>query len=461
MPSRLISLISHRKVNGSPSVALIGTMLPCLCSARALEIFVKDFAGISLRRVRPRAPFHQQRNFGTRPPFRQLETSISGPSDDPFIPFEIDRQREGLPFNTTGSSKGSESKSVASNLHQDGLEDEWHAEIEIASPRPQETVSGRTEHFNGNLNQQESSIDSDAEVHSADDSHSVDSISLQDLHHPETKGIDEAAVPLPPSDQAHTPQKSGAELRLDRKRRRIEAGKYNRTQTESRGEQTSTQDQVQTVLDKIQALEGPDVVSRKDFPEQQKEKPPSNKAEMKSKAKKKQPVMVEPDQSGLKIKKEDWQVQKQALEHKFGDNGWQPRKRLSPDTLEGIRALHHSDPSSYTTATLAGHFQVTPEAIRRILKSKWRPNVKEIEDRRQRWEKRGMRKWEDMAEQGIRPPAKWRAMGISHAESYQDGKPRAEKTRRRREDDGFVRWDDLARDARDDNISRSLAERIL
>ena len=114
--------------------------------------------------------------------------------------------------------------------------------------------------------------------------------------------------------------------------------------------------------------------------------------------------------------REPWQIQKAALSHKFGEQGWQPNKRLSPDTLEGIRALHVSDPGNYNTETLAQHFHITPEAIRRILKSKWRPNEEEAEERRLRWEKRGVKKWREMAELGIRPPAKWRALGVKTKE---------------------------------------------
>jgi hypothetical protein len=123
----------------------------------------------------------------------------------------------------------------------------------------------------------------------------------------------------------------------------------------------------------------------------------------------------------LTTKKEAWAVQKEALKRKFGEQGWQPRKRLSPDTMEGIRALHASDPNTYTTATLSEHFKVTPEAIRRILKSKWRPNEAEAEDRRIRWERRGVKKWTEMAEQGVRPPAKWRHMGIGSEGGVKEG----------------------------------------
>ena len=107
-----------------------------------------------------------------------------------------------------------------------------------------------------------------------------------------------------------------------------------------------------------------------------------------------------------KQKSEPWQTQKDALKKKFGDAGWSPRKKLSPDTMEGIRALHAEDPERYSTPSLAEHFKVSPEAVRRILKSKWRPSEKEMEKRRERWAKRHDRIWDQQAELGLRPKRK-------------------------------------------------------
>lgn len=104
-------------------------------------------------------------------------------------------------------------------------------------------------------------------------------------------------------------------------------------------------------------------------------------------------------------KQETWAVQKQALQKKFKE-GWAPPKRLSPDAIEGVRELHRQDPQKFSTPVLAEHFKVSPEAIRRILKSKWRPSEKEIESRKERWEKRKVRIWNQMAELGLRPQRK-------------------------------------------------------
>ncbi|KAE8352654.1 hypothetical protein BDV28DRAFT_134690 [Aspergillus coremiiformis] len=106
-----------------------------------------------------------------------------------------------------------------------------------------------------------------------------------------------------------------------------------------------------------------------------------------------------------KKKKEHWQIQKEALKKKF-TGGWNPSKKLSPDALDGIRHLHAAAPEHFTTPILAEKFQVSPEAIRRILKSNWRPSADEMEDRRKRWEKRHDRIWSHLSELGLRPKTK-------------------------------------------------------
>ena len=106
-----------------------------------------------------------------------------------------------------------------------------------------------------------------------------------------------------------------------------------------------------------------------------------------------------------KAKPDPWRIQKDALDKKF-PSGWNPPKKLSPDALEGIRHLHATAPERFTTAVLAEEFKVSPEAIRRILKSRWRPSEAEAESRRKRWEKRHERIWSRMAELGLRPSTK-------------------------------------------------------
>lgn len=128
----------------------------------------------------------------------------------------------------------------------------------------------------------------------------------------------------------------------------------------------------------------------------------------------KRPIITGNDDRYMDHQRAAWQIQKKGLLEKFGPAGWSPRKRLSPDTLEGIRALHAQYPDKYTTPMLADQFKVSPEAIRRILKSKWRPNEEEEEKRRERWGRRGENIWSQMVEIGIKPPKKWRAMGMAN-----------------------------------------------
>jgi hypothetical protein len=110
-------------------------------------------------------------------------------------------------------------------------------------------------------------------------------------------------------------------------------------------------------------------------------------------------------------KKEPWQIQKAKLKEKFPE-GWNPQKRLSPDAIAGIRTLHAEMPEQYNTAVLARHFKMSPDAIRRILKSKWRPDAETQTDREMRWFRRGERVWSRYAELGVKPPRRWRDEGI-------------------------------------------------
>lgn len=144
-------------------------------------------------------------------------------------------------------------------------------------------------------------------------------------------------------------------------------------------------------------------------------------------------------------KQPDWQAQKAALKEKFPE-GWNPRKRLSPDALAGIRALNAQFPDTYTTQALADKFQVSVESIRRILKSKWMPSAEEEQDRQERWFRRGVQVWERQAAVGVKPPRKWRREGvvrdagwhewkkgrIRREKEWEEGEKEVERERRRR-----------------------------
>lgn len=108
------------------------------------------------------------------------------------------------------------------------------------------------------------------------------------------------------------------------------------------------------------------------------------------------------------IPKEEWQVQKAALTAKFGGTAWAPRKRLSPDAMDCIRALQDQFPNQMNTEVLAREFEVSPEAIRRILRRRWEPSADQEADRRDRWRRRGERIWTSWAQQGYKVPQSFR-----------------------------------------------------
>ncbi|WYZ36608.1 hypothetical protein EsH8_II_000114 [Colletotrichum jinshuiense] len=158
----------------------------------------------------------------------------------------------------------------------------------------------------------------------------------------------------------------------------------------------------------------------------------------------------EEDGSGAKPKREQWQIQKEALKQKFPE-GWKPRKRLSPDAIAGIKALHAQFPEEYTLKTLADKFEVSPEAIRRILKSKWQASPEEEENRQERWFRRGVNVWSRYAELGLKPPSKWRREGVTRDPSYHDNRKAA--IQRRQEEEA-------AEDA-GERMQRKLSDNIL
>lgn len=84
----------------------------------------------------------------------------------------------------------------------------------------------------------------------------------------------------------------------------------------------------------------------------------------------------------------EWKRQKYALGEKFKGKAWNPVKKLSRDEMESVRMLKRELPDM-TSKDLSDHFKISPEAVRRILKSKWTPSLEEEEDIYERWKKRG------------------------------------------------------------------------
>ncbi|KAK1818820.1 ribosomal protein S8A [Friedmanniomyces endolithicus] len=176
--------------------------------------------------------------------------------------------------------------------------------------------------------------------------------------------------------------KSRIESRIERKSRRMTAGTY-KPAASAMDKQQEEEERIQTVLAKLDDMEEPARPNLGDAIPQTPKTVKKSKVETRSNTKPGVRDSGREKRLQPKPKRDPWELQKDALEHKFGETGWQPRKRLSPDTLDGIRALHASDPGAYSTETLSDHFKIAPEAIRRILKSKGGPmKAKRMTDER-------------------------------------------------------------------------------
>ncbi|KAJ7167329.1 hypothetical protein C8R43DRAFT_1121762 [Mycena crocata] len=67
-----------------------------------------------------------------------------------------------------------------------------------------------------------------------------------------------------------------------------------------------------------------------------------------------------------------WQKHRERLKEEFPD-GWNPPRKLSREAMDGMRQLNRVNPETFTTPVLAERFKISPEAVRRVLKSKWTP----------------------------------------------------------------------------------------
>ncbi|KIJ36343.1 hypothetical protein M422DRAFT_212294 [Sphaerobolus stellatus SS14] len=76
-----------------------------------------------------------------------------------------------------------------------------------------------------------------------------------------------------------------------------------------------------------------------------------------------------------------------ALKQKFPE-GWLPPKKLSRDAMESLREMHHYSPETFTTPVLADKFRISPEAVAKILRSKWVPSKERMQDIRAKEEQK-------------------------------------------------------------------------
>ncbi|KAF5330057.1 hypothetical protein D9611_010437 [Ephemerocybe angulata] len=70
---------------------------------------------------------------------------------------------------------------------------------------------------------------------------------------------------------------------------------------------------------------------------------------------------------------DEWRAHRAAIKARFPD-GWAPPRKISREAMAGLRQLHALNPATFTTEILADKFRISPEAVRRILKSRWEPS---------------------------------------------------------------------------------------
>ncbi|PVF94101.1 hypothetical protein CPB86DRAFT_664721, partial [Serendipita vermifera] len=66
-----------------------------------------------------------------------------------------------------------------------------------------------------------------------------------------------------------------------------------------------------------------------------------------------------------------WTEHRAKLKEKYPDP-WNPSKKVSREAMDAMRQLYAADPVKYPSHILAQRFSISPEAARRILKSRWR-----------------------------------------------------------------------------------------
>lgn len=426
----------------------------CPCSVRALEAFVKDVAGLDLRQRRNNISF---KNLSTRSTLQIRHSSprflpsqahtLASSVDDAFVPFE------------TATNKNSASTAPSNDLQ------------ETPEPFDPDQEPGSLENFEPEItiNEDQAQTTADPIVRDAriqqldlkERNQAIDAIFFPDLlAQPESKsgnlrsfnqrlnissaptmkqqypgknarkkarraaqaGETQTILPTQTNHDLETTTLSAAsskaaakaKAKADRKAKR--AARVQEVQAAIL-EQAVQDQEAADVASLIASATGPKPVSQAKA-DKIALAIKARKAEEKAAKKAAVEKLVQEQAAAKQAQKERnrnsdrWKVQKAALEEKFGEQNWNPRKRISPDALAGIRALHAKSPDVFSTAVLAEHFKVTPEAIRRILKSKWQPTEEEAEERRERWEKRGEKKWSEMAELGLKPPKKWRERGV-------------------------------------------------
>lgn len=96
-------------------------------------------------------------------------------------------------------------------------------------------------------------------------------------------------------------------------------------------------------------------------------------------------LRLEQAEKAAKDRMKLWEKREESLRKRYGQ--WNPTHKISRQQMADIRELKKVAPH-LKTVQIADHFNVNPESIRRILKSKWVPNDQELADIEIRTEKR-------------------------------------------------------------------------
>lgn len=96
-------------------------------------------------------------------------------------------------------------------------------------------------------------------------------------------------------------------------------------------------------------------------------------------------LRLEQAERAAKDRMKMWEKRDESLRKRYGL--WNPTHKISRQQMVDIRELKKAAPH-LKTVQIADHFNVNPESIRRILKSKWTPNDKELASIQERTEKR-------------------------------------------------------------------------
>lgn len=155
----------------------------------------------------------------------------------------------------------------------------------------------------------------------------------------------------------------------------------------------------------------------------------------------------------------EWQRQVYALREKFQGQKWSPRKKLSREAMEGIRVLKSYDPL-LNAGDFARMLKISPESVRRILKSNWEPKEEEMDKIAQRWQRRGSRVKEELRKERkeqrlkeLEEREQEKALESKNYTAPQKDKKKISKRKPKNKTKSKPRYDDQPNDSYDDTDS--------